>query len=295
MSEILSVAEKWLQDGELFPEAVERTARESGFASELVEKDVFCSVALALLSPKLPATAVFKGGTCLSKVYAGFYRLSEDLDFAVPVTVPSTRGQRRQLMEPVKEICAGLEVSGSALAVTQKLRGANQSTQYVQTLGYKSRVTGRKGEIKVEFGVREPLLLEPSRELARTLLVSPITGNPIFQPIPVFTMALPEIWAEKIRAALTRRVPAIRDFFDLDHAVSHLGLDLNDVALRELVLKKLSMPENNPIDLSATKRRELESQTKSLLRAVLREPDFSQFDFDRVFGAMCQLVEMLEG
>jgi predicted nucleotidyltransferase component of viral defense system len=28
---------------------------------------------------------VFKGGTCLAKVYADFYRLSEDLDFVIPM------------------------------------------------------------------------------------------------------------------------------------------------------------------------------------------------------------------
>ena len=28
---------------------------------------------------------VFKGGTCLSKVHADFYRLSEDLDLIIPV------------------------------------------------------------------------------------------------------------------------------------------------------------------------------------------------------------------
>lgn len=295
MSDFLSVAEKWLNDGELFREAVERTARETGFASELIEKDVFGSLALSVLTPELAATAVFKGGTCLSKVYAGFYRLSEDLDFAVPVARPSTRRKRRQLMNPVKKICAALDMATPALSVVQTLRGANHSTQYVQVLGYESCITGRTGEIKLEFGVREPLLQGARQELAGTLLVSPITGNTIFPPFPVFAMTIKEIWTEKIRAALTRREPAIRDFFDLDHAVLNLGLDLNDVDLHELIRKKLEVPGNDPVDMSAAKRRELKSQVQTQLRAVLREPDFVQFDFDRAFAAIGKLAERLEG
>ena len=295
MNKFLPLAEKWLNDGELFREAVERTARETGFASELIEKDVFGSLALSVLTPELAATAVFKGGTCLSKVYADFYRLSEDLDFAVAVALRSTRRKRRQLMNPVKKICAALDMATPALGIVQPLRGANQSTQYVQVLGYESRITGRTGEIKLEFGVREPLLRKACRNSARTLLVSPITGNLIFPPVPVFAMSLPEVWAEKIRAALTRRVPAIRDFFDLDHAVLNLGLDLNDVDLHELILKKLEVPGNDPVDMSAEKRRELKSQVQTQLRAVLREPDFVEFDFDRAYGTIGKLAERLEG
>jgi predicted nucleotidyltransferase component of viral defense system len=104
MSSFLAEATKWLDDDALFREAVTRTARDTGFASSLVEKDVFCSVALAVLGQELPENAIFKGGTCLSKVYTDFYRLSEDLDFVVPVPLESKRSQRRTLIEPVKEV-----------------------------------------------------------------------------------------------------------------------------------------------------------------------------------------------
>ncbi len=49
MSEFLVEATKWLDDHSLFREAVTRTARETGFASPLIEKDLFCSVTLAVL------------------------------------------------------------------------------------------------------------------------------------------------------------------------------------------------------------------------------------------------------
>jgi predicted nucleotidyltransferase component of viral defense system len=39
---------------------------------------------------------IFKGGTCLNKIDVGFYRLSEDLDFSIPVNFAATRGERRK-------------------------------------------------------------------------------------------------------------------------------------------------------------------------------------------------------
>ena len=72
MNEILHAAARWLDDDELLRQAVERTARDHGFAAELVEKDFFCSLVLAILAAHMPEFLVFKGGTCLSKVYEDF-------------------------------------------------------------------------------------------------------------------------------------------------------------------------------------------------------------------------------
>ena len=64
-------------DAALFGEAVNFTAAETGFPARLIEKDYFCTVLLQCLAPD-GGPLVFKGGTCLAKVHAGFYRLSED-------------------------------------------------------------------------------------------------------------------------------------------------------------------------------------------------------------------------
>ena len=39
-------------------------------------------------------TLTFKGGTSLNKIHAGFYRLSEDLDFSISMPVDSARSDR---------------------------------------------------------------------------------------------------------------------------------------------------------------------------------------------------------
>ena len=71
------------EDRDWFLEAVNFTAAETGFSPRLIEKDYFCTVLLQYLA--MAGVLVFKGGTCLAKVHGEFYRLSEDLDFVIPM------------------------------------------------------------------------------------------------------------------------------------------------------------------------------------------------------------------
>lgn len=293
MNDVLQAAAKWLGDAELFRQAVERTARDHGFAGDLIEKDAFCSMVLATLAAKMPESVVFKGGTCLSKVYMDFYRLSEDLDFSIPVPLQSSRAERRRLTEPVKALCDGIPAFCPHVAILDPMRGANQTTQYVQTLGYRSRITGKMAQIKVEFGLREPLLLAPRVESAGTLLVSPLTGNSVFPSFPVRVMDLKEAWAEKIRAALCRRNPAIRDFFDLDYALRTNHFDPSASDLIALVERKLTVDGNGPLQLTDERRTELDRQIQTDLRPVLRTSDFAQFDLDRIWSALVALANRM--
>src|SRR2546426_6964503 len=64
------------EDLALFRESVRFTAAQTGFVPRLIEKDYFCTVVLERLSASA-AELVFRGGTCLAKIHAEFYRLSE--------------------------------------------------------------------------------------------------------------------------------------------------------------------------------------------------------------------------
>ena len=88
-------------DPDIFREALAYSEADKGFTSTLIEKDYYCSLVLQYFFSN-ETSLVFKGGTCLSKVYVDFYRLSEDLDLIIPVTAKTTRTQRSANMEPVK-------------------------------------------------------------------------------------------------------------------------------------------------------------------------------------------------
>jgi hypothetical protein len=99
--------------------------------------------------------------------------------------------------------------------------------------------------------------------------------------------------AEKLRAALSRREVAIRDFYDVDHAVRSRRLDLGDPGLIDLVHQKVTVISNSPIDVSDRHLQALRLQVEPQLRAVLRAQDFADFDLDRAFGIVSNLAGAL--
>lgn len=281
------------EDPELFREALRFTAAETGFPTRLIEKDYFCSVLLEYLAGAEPEL-VFRGGTCLAKIHAGFYRLSEDLDYTIPIEVGAPRAERASRARGLKRAFAHIEDRLAGLGVAEPLRGANQSTQYLATVSYASRLTGQLEAIRVEVALREPLLDPATIGRARTLLLDPVSRVRKIPPVAVRAFTLPEAMAEKLRAALTRREVAIRDFYDIDFAARRLGIDLLEPRLVEMVRAKLKVPSNDPVDLSAGRLAALRQQMESQLRPVLRNVDFEAFDLDRAFGLIRRVADTLE-
>lgn len=279
------------QDPDFFREAVLYTAGRTGLSAALVEKDYYCTVLLDYLYQDETTPLVFKGGTSLSKIYADFHRLSEDLDFAISVPFASPRPARRQRIEPIKKQIEGVEGEIPAFALAEGLTGHNESTQYIACVRYASAVEMRAepARIKIEVGLREELAHASVRLPARTLLLNPFTKRPAVPEVFLNTLDRQEIYAEKLRAALTRREPAIRDFYDIHYAITHLGLDLSDRDFVALVQKKLAVPDNDPIDTSPQRREALHRQVEAQLRPVLRPQDFRSFQLDGVLERVAEM------
>ena len=110
-------------------------------------------------------------------------------------------------------------------------------------------------------------------------------------PLAVRCISRMEAFAEKFRAALSRREAAIRDFYDIDYAVRRLDLRPQDPALVELVRQKLAMPGNEPADVSEARLAMLQRQLDAQLKPVLRDRDFAEFDLERAFRTVAQMAE----
>jgi predicted nucleotidyltransferase component of viral defense system len=281
------------EDVALFREAVNFTVAQTGFASPLIEKDYFCTLLLEYLVEEADHSVVFKGGTCLAKVIGDFYRLSEDLDFAISMPVDASRDQRRRRAAAVKNAVAGVTERLPVFAIQEPLRGANNSTQYIGAVGYSSPVSGQTETIKVEISLREPLLTPISDGLAKTILLDPISGKPLVPEVMVPCISKTEALAEKFRAALTRREVAIRDFYDLDYAVRKMGLKSQDAELVELVRQKLAVPGNDPVDVGQSRLADLRRQLETRLRPVLRQRDYEEFDLDRAIEIVVGMARMV--
>ena len=281
------------EDPVLFREAVNFTAAQTRFLPRLIEKDYFCTLLINYLTAADPSL-VFKGGTCLAKVHAEFYRLSEDLDFVIPTPYDASRAQRRNLAVHLKEAVGRIEADLKTFRIVEPLLGANNSTQYIAEIAYLSLLSNLEASIKIEVGLREPLLTPVYKGMARTLLLNPITGGPMVTAISVSCLSREEAMAEKLRAALSRREVAIRDFYDIDYAVRRLDLDLQDPALLDLVRRKLSIPGNEPVDVSGGRLTALRQQLTSQLKPVLRAQDFEDFDLESVFQKVAAVPSLLE-
>jgi hypothetical protein len=129
---------------------------------------------------------------------------------------------------------------------------------------------------------------------ARTLLKDPFSGRDILAPFAVRVMNEQEAWAEKTRAALCRLEPAIRDFFDLDFALTNLGLDFEAPDFNDLMRRKLAVPGNGPIVLSPERFAELDRQIEGQLQPVLRMRDFERFNLARVWDKLVALANNLK-
>src|SRR6266571_4802543 len=273
------------QDVAIFRQAVSITQLRTGFAERLIEKDYFCSVLLEYLAA-VEEALVFKGGTCMAKVYADFYRLSEDLDFVIPMATGARRADRSKQAAGLKKAVAALPRELSVFHTIQALTGANSSTQYVAVIGYTSLLGGRKDSIKIEVGLREPLLTPVHNGSVKTVLLDPVSGKPLVKPALLRCISRTEAFAEKFRAALSRREVAIRAFYDIDYAVRRLDLRPRDRELIGLVRQKLAVPGNEPVDVSANRLLALRVQVEAQLKPVLRTADFGEFNLDRAFATV---------
>lgn len=281
------------EDPDLFVEAINYTSATTGFAARLIEKDYFASLLLRHLYGR-SHNLVFKGGTCLSKVYWDFSRLSEDLDFAVSMPLDATRGQRRAATSSMKQAAATIPSGLRIFRVEEPLRGFNVSTQYLSVLSYQSQIAEEPEKIKLEIGFREPFLMDPGAQDARTLLLDPVSGEGFVSSFTVRAIAEEEAYAEKARAALSRREPAVRDFYDFDYAVQTGRLDPGAGNFVALVQQKLAVPGNDRIALSEERREQLQRQVETELKPVLRPADFEAFDFGRAFSSVAALAGRLE-
>lgn len=280
-------------DPDVFREALSHTEGIKGFSATLIEKDYYCSLVLRSLFDKdLPI--IFKGGTCFSKVYTDFYRLSEDIDLALSVSTAASRSVRRAAIKPVKHAFEKVPALIPGVVIAGLFEGHNKSRQYIGYLRYDSVVLKRQETIKVEVGVREPVLLPVESRTARTMGVNPFNGQEIYPAFPLQTMAFKEACTEKMRAAISRKEPAIRDFFDLFYAKKKMNVDLLAPDFLDLVRKKLAVPGTDPVNLSEDRKVELHRQIKAQLRPMLRPSDYDQFRFEETFELVCRVAAALE-
>jgi len=227
------------ENNEDFLNVLKQTSARTGFILPLIEKDYYLTLALSRLQ-ELSSDLIFKGGTCLNKVYYSYYRLSEDLDFSMRLPDGKvTKSVRSRCMKPIKEKMGEFAAQFGMKLDTAENPGRNESRQYVFYLIYPSVVLPQEARIKFEVGLRFNPLYPVGKHKVQHKFIHPFTGKLLFDGGEVSCLDLKELVAEKLRAAAIRETIAPRDFYDLDF-ILRKNFDLADPEVLELFRKKLA-------------------------------------------------------
>jgi len=215
---------------------------------DLLEKDLRLHLLLKELiaNEKYGSKLIFKGGTCLTKCYLGYYRFSEDLDFtwdSQDFTLCSGKVLRRTLSQLIDDLGRELEIIAQKNDLDFKIEKNNKkylefgaNNKFVTfKFWYKSVILSEDIFIKIQINFTESLLypitvcgakslfseLNPI-EIEDSEFIFPNSKN-LFSPIMCKCYSLEEILVEKNRAILTRRGVKYRDFIDVYLILNNLN------------------------------------------------------------------------
>ncbi len=213
-----------------------------------IEKDYMLGVVLSCLyrHPLIKETWIFKGGTCLKKIYLADYRFSEDLDFSLKEEASINPDEIEHYLLEAFAVGAdlfGLRIDKANLEIKPfpdkgglfiQIKIPFQSPLMTAGSLPKIKLDISKNELLVDVPCRMPLLHDYSD-----------TEN---VPVPILCYSLEEIFAEKCRALVERTRP--RDLYDviqLYEAFFHSHIDQDkflNIARLKFAFRSLSFPQS---------------------------------------------------
>lgn len=256
---------------------IERTeilelAAQLSLQPHVVEKDYVLGWILAAVGDHqdLRTSWVFKGGTCLKKVYFETYRFSEDLDFTLRDESQVDDGfLRKALGELATSVYerTGIEIPTERLRVEVYTNPRGRLSAECR-LYYRGPLapTGSLPAIRLDLTADEVIVLEPERRRVR----HPYSDEPE-AGIAVLSYPLAEVFAEKIRALGERGRP--RDLYDVVHLYRHSETRRHVITIRETLEEKCrhkGIPVPDPNSL-VQHHAELQADWGAMLRIQLQE------------------------
>ncbi|MDO8740918.1 MAG: nucleotidyl transferase AbiEii/AbiGii toxin family protein [Candidatus Woesearchaeota archaeon] len=217
----------------------------TGTASlELIEKDFYLNVLLSKLNLE---EYIFKGGTCLAKIYLDYFRFSEDLDFTFAnqklLENKSANQIKKLCKEKINELGKQLEAIGLNFVFDKADRkyvelGSNNKLVTFK-IWYESVFTGAFSFIKLQINFLEKIKFEVKSMETLSLIKEGLRSEEkiYFQEFIVFyekrellAYDIREIAAEKIRSLVTRKAKKSRDALDLFFIYQRFKIKPEDLA-----------------------------------------------------------------
>jgi len=234
-------------------------ARDYGSA-DIVELDFQLHRLLRRISENdyLSRNLVFKGGTCLVKAYAGYFRFSQDIDFTWrdDICWNGMSGARlhKRYSSEISNIVGEFKRAADELGLSFLGDKSNDREVHISSGGrmvdlkfrYRSEVLGIPTEIKVQVNLVDliafPIVSRPLSSYidgvnlsdVRMLYPQPCEEYCAKLELPCYDIR--EIFAEKCRAAMTRVAYKPRDILDIVKMETDHGLSIH--LLRNPIIDK---------------------------------------------------------
>lgn len=250
---------------------------------DMIKKDLILSYILQELS--VLDNLIFKGGTCLSKTYLKYHRLSEDLDFNLEIGPFESKTKfKREVRTYFKEVFLVKlqEIANKYNLDFDKDEFSTDGNRYCPVksgdnifIFYIYLDLNDKNPIKIEVNISEDRQFDFSiNKIVNLNSNSKYLIYPL-KDVKIKCYSLDEIILEKIRALLTRQEGIHeRDIFDLfliNNIQNIFSVD------KVLVIKKLSL--SFLFDSAFVKKR-MNSLNKYKLFEEIENLSIIEFDFD---------------
>jgi len=269
-------------------------AQKHNFRLEIVEKDYYLTLVLNNVESRLSDKLVLKGGTLLNKIYFGYDRLSEDLDFTyLNKEQLTSRSKRSRAITPIRQKMPEFLKFLRLKSEKPEGQGFNNSTQYVFPISYPSFISGKDENIKIEVSLRQVPIDNPVYNSIKHFYQDPFTGKDLIPANKILSLSLNEAVAEKLKAAITRRDLVIRDYYDLWY-IAETNFDFRSKPFITIFKKKLEdegykgdYQRNFGLDKNAIEL--LYRQVETDLIPVVRMAE--HFDLKKVFARFNKLLK----
>lgn len=206
---------------------------------DIIEKDFYLHKLLYQISQEdyLKDNLVFKGGTCLIKAYMDYYRFSEDIDFtwgtdnlwkdrSIAESKRLCSAEITTLVEHFKTISdrLGMDFSGDKSNASE-VHISSGGRMVLFFIGYHSEILNIPSRIKIEINLMDKTL-NPFQENDLQSYVKGVDSEELRflyedlwkeynSKIRFRCYDSKEIFIEKCRASLTRKVYKLRDVIDI--------------------------------------------------------------------------------
>lgn len=202
------------------PGEIDKIAIKKGVRAKQIEKDYVISWVLWGITRNefLNKNLVFKGGTCLKKMYFEDYRYSEDMDF----TLRDNNVKDEEILENFRRIFEKVyeESRIKVNIIEDTIDNHEDSGSLKFKMSYKAthgtdeiKIDVTRGE-KIEFDVEHRIMLNKFSDLDEDETL-------------IHCYSLEEVLIEKITALMGRTIP--RDLYDFYYLIEEEGIELRSI------------------------------------------------------------------